>query len=92
MKSIPTINPAIKENTVYLIVEACTSFINLNVGVSLNHGASLHFILRIVLRTCWTTFQAKNNVRSAPASSALILVSDRNHDARIANRHLCDSG
>ena len=45
MKSISTINPAIVENTEYLIVEACASFTNLKVNVSLDHGVLLHFVL-----------------------------------------------
>ena len=38
LKSISTINPAIMKNTECSIVEACASFINLKVGVSLNHA------------------------------------------------------
>ena len=43
---------------------------------------------------CWATFQAKNNVhvRSAPASSALTLVSHLSHNALTANCHLYGSG
>jgi len=37
-KSISTINPAIKENTECSIVEVRASFINLKMGVSLNHA------------------------------------------------------
>ena len=44
MKSISTINPAITENMECAIVKVCTSLINLQLGVSLNHGVSLHFI------------------------------------------------
>ena len=47
------------------------SFIDLKAGVSLDHGVSLHFIVLLALRTCWATFQAKNNVRSTPTSSGL---------------------
>ena len=36
----------------------------------------------------WLTFQAKNNIRSSPASTALAQVSHRSHNARTANRHL----
>ena len=75
MKSISTINPAITENMECLIIKARTSYIDLKVGVSLNHGVTLCFILLLAFRPCWATFQAKNNVRSAPASSALTLVS-----------------
>ena len=49
-----------------LIVKACTSFIDLKVGVLLDHGALLRFV-----STCWAMLQAKNNVKNAPASSAL---------------------
>ena len=43
LKSISTINPAITENTECSIVK-CASFINLKVGVSLNHDhAVLYF-------------------------------------------------
>ena len=47
---------------------------DLKVGVSLDHGVSLHFVSLLALLTCWATFQAKNNVRSAPASTALTQV------------------
>ena len=40
MKSMSTINPAIKENTEFSIVKMCVSFINLKVGLSF---VSLHF-------------------------------------------------
>jgi len=53
-------------------------FINLKVGVSLNHGVLLSFISLLALQTCWATFQAKNNVKSAPASSVLIFPIDCN--------------
>jgi len=71
MKSISTINP---ENMECLIVQVRASCIDLKVGVTLNHGVSLRFVLRLALGTCWTTFLAENNVRSVPASSALTLV------------------
>ena len=65
---------------------------DLKVGVSLDHGVSpsvlLHFVSLLALRTFWATFQAKNNVRSAPASSVLTLVSHRSHNMRIENRYL----
>jgi len=44
IKSISTINPVITENTECLIVEPCAPVIDLKVGVSLAHGASLHFV------------------------------------------------
>ena len=41
---------------------------------------------------CWTAFQAKNNIWSAPAGSALTLVSNRSHNAHTANHHICAKG
>ena len=52
MKTISTIYPAITENTVCSIVKACALFIDLKVGVSLNHGVSLCFALLLALQTC----------------------------------------
>ena len=75
MKSISTINPVIAENTECLIIKMCASFIDLKVGTSLNHEVTLRFNSLLAFRTCLVTFQAKNNVRSALASSALTLVS-----------------
>ena len=43
MKSISTINPAIMEDMQCLIIEECAPFIDLKVGVSLNHDVSLRF-------------------------------------------------
>ena len=40
-KSVSTTNTAITENTECSIVEVCTSFMDLKVGVSLDHDASL---------------------------------------------------
>ena len=68
--------------------KALTIFIDLKVGVSLDHGVLLCFISFIVLGTCWEAFKAKNNVRSTPTSSALTLVLHRSHYAQTANRHL----
>ena len=59
------------------------------VGVS---GVLLCFISLLVIRTCWTAFQAKNNVRSAPAGFALTLVWHQSHKAHTTNRHLCTKG
>ena len=84
MKSIATINPAIMENTEHSI--------DLKVCVTLDHDVSLHFVSLLAIRTRWATFQAENNIRSAPASSALILVSHQSHNACTANCHLCGSG
>ena len=63
------------------------SFIDLKVGVLLDHDVSLCFVSLLDLRC-----QAKNNVRSTPASSALILVSHQSHNRRTTNRHLRDCG
>ena len=41
--------------------------------------------LLLIVWTCYAMFQAKSNIRSAPASSALTLVSHRSHNARTAN-------
>ena len=65
------------------------SAINLKVGVSLNHSASPHFVS---LPTLEATFQAKNNIRSIRASTALVQVSHQSHNMRTANRHLHSSG
>ena len=92
MNSISTINPAITENTECLIIKAHLSLINLKVGVLLDHDALLCFISLLALGTCWATFQAQNNVKSVPASSALTLVSHRSHNACTANHYLRDSG
>ena len=71
-----TLDPAIMEDTECAIIKAYTPFFDLKVGVSLDHDvASLCFVLLLVLQMLWATFQTKNNVRSAPASSALTQVS-----------------
>jgi len=69
MKSTSTINPVITEDTECLIVNVRASFIDSKKDVSLDHGVSLCFLLLLAVRTCLATFQAKNNARSAPASS-----------------------
>ena len=91
-KSISTINPAITENTGCLIVKVHTSFIDLKVGVSLDHGVLVCFVSLPALQTCWAMFQAKNNVESAPASSVLTVASHRSHNVRTANCHLRAKG
>jgi len=58
MKSISAINATIMT-------------INLKVGVSLNHGASLCFVSLPTLLTLEATFQAMNRVRSTHASTVL---------------------
>ena len=70
-----------------LIVKVRTSFINFNVGVLLDHS----FVLLLVVRTYWTTFQAKNNTPAGTARrqcSIYALVFHRSHKARSAYRHL----
>ena len=89
MRSIPTIYPAITENTKCLIVEARVPLFIFKVGVSIDHGVPLCFVALLALRTLWATFQTKNNKGSAPASSALTLVSHQSHKVHTANRHLC---
>jgi len=53
---------------------------------------SLRFISLPALRTLWVTFQAKNNVKNAPASTELTQVSHFSHNASTANHHLSASG
>ena len=55
MKSISTINPAVTENTKYLIIKAHALFM----GVWLDHGSSQHFVSFLTLRTCWATFKQR---------------------------------
>jgi len=85
MKIISTINPAIMKNKKRLIIKAHASFIDLKVGVSLNHGASLCFVLLLAFGQ---HSKQRINVRSAPANSALTLVSHQSHNAHTANCHL----
>ena len=58
------------ENAEWSIIKARSSY-DLKVGVSLYHGVSLHFVSLPGLQTLWLIFQAKNNVKSAPASTAV---------------------
>ena len=67
--SMKSISPAIMQNKESPIVEAHPLFIDLKVGVSLDHGVSLYFVLLLALG------QRSKQIRSAPASSALTLVS-----------------
>jgi len=46
----------------------------------------------LALQTCLTTFQTKNNIRRASASSALALILHQSHNTCTANRHQRDSG
>jgi len=78
------------ENTECSIVKVRASFINLKVGVSLDHDVSLRFVCFQLFK--WQTSQAKNNIRSTPASSALTLVMHRSHNTCTANHRLRGSG
>ena len=60
--------------------------------VSLVYGVPLPFVALLTLQTLWATFQAKNNARSAPASTAYTLVSHQSHNARTVNCHVGGSG
>jgi len=84
MKSISTINPVVMEITECSITNACAPVINRN---SAQSGCInvLHFQL---FWTLSVTFEAKNSVRRAPASSALIQVSHWSCNAHTANYHL----
>ena len=53
MKSISTINPALMENAECLIVKAHALFIDLKVGVLLDHEVSICFISLLAFQTCW---------------------------------------
>ena len=57
----------------YLIVKMHAPAINLKLGVSRDHRATLHFILLPALQNFEAKFQAKNNVTSTPASTAFAL-------------------
>ena len=67
----------------------CAQFIDLKVGVSLD---PLCFNSLLTLWTLWTTFQVKDNVRSAPTNTAFNLVLHRSDNAHNANGHLRSSG
>ena len=75
MKSISTINPAITKNTKNTdgtIIKARAPVIDVKVGVPVALTwciITLHFPSRS--SNIWLPFQAKNNVASAPASTAL---------------------
>jgi len=71
MKSISTINPAITENTDGTIVKAHAPVIDIKVIViTLTQCIiTLHFAFRSL--NIWLPFQAKNNITSAPARTAL---------------------
>jgi len=88
MKSVSTINPAMTENMERSIVKAHTSFIDLKVGVLLDHDVSLRFVSLLVFQTYSATFQAENSVRSTLAGSALTLILHRSHNAHTTNCHL----
>ena len=84
-----TTNPAITENIQCLIIKAYAPVIDLKVGVSLHHGVSLRFVS---LPALLATFQANNNIRSASASTALVQVSYRYHNACTVNCRLHGCG
>jgi len=72
MKSIPTINPAITENTDGTIVKARAPVIDIKVDVPVALTRCiirLHFISGS--SNVWLPFQAKDNITSAPTSTAL---------------------
>ena len=73
-------------------IKVCTPFIDLKVGVSLDHGVSLCFVSLLALQTLSATFQAKNNIRNAPASTVLTLVLHRSHNVPTANHHTVGKG
>jgi len=56
MRSISTINPAIKENTKRSIVKVRALFTNLKVGISLDHGILLRFISLLAVQACLAAF------------------------------------
>ena len=92
MKGISTINPAITENMECSIINVHASFINLKVGVSLDYYALFTSSCSNILYnvpTYYAMFQAKNNIRSVPASSALTLISHQSHNVCTAHHHLC---
>ena len=62
------------KNTECSIIKIRAPAINLRVDVLLYHSAPLHFILLPALQTLEATFQAKNNVRSAPVSTSASLM------------------
>jgi len=64
-------------------------FIDLKTDVSLD---PLCFNLLLALRTLWATFQVKNNVRNAPDSTTLTLVSLWSHNVHTTNHYLCGCG
>ena len=57
------------ENTECLIVY--TPFIDFKVGVSLDYGVPLCFVLLLALQTLCARFQAKDNIRNAHARTIL---------------------
>ena len=91
-KNISTINPAIVENTECSIVKACVSFINFQSGRVTWSWCITMLSFVSSCSNCWLMFQAKNNVKSAPASSWLTLVLRRSHNVHTANHHLCSKG
>ena len=68
MKGISTINPAITENTEFSIIKMHAISINIKVGVSLDRGLSVHFVLLPALQH----FGQHSKLRTAPASTELV--------------------
>ena len=62
-------------NTECSIIKAYAPVLDLEVGVSLDHGVSLRIVSLPTFLTLYVTFPAKNNIRSSPASFALAQVS-----------------
>ena len=93
MKSISTVNPAIMENTECTIVEVCAPIIDKKSGLSTALAGCI-IMLRFASSSSniWLTFQAKSNVRTAPACTALTYVSHQSHNMRTANCHLRSKG
>ena len=90
MKSISTINPAIMENVKRSIVEMCTQYINLKVGVSLDHGISLYFFCFQLIKHF--VQHSKQRITWEVPLPAITQVSHWSHNAHTANHHLRGSG
>ena len=73
---------------------SCRSYLNSKAMLILSGCVALLWCI-ITLRftssslNVWLTFQAKNNVRSTPASTALL---HQSHNAHTTNCHLCSKG
>ena len=60
--------------------------------VALLHRCITTVCFQNTLRALMVTVQAKNSIRNAPTSSALIQVSHRSHNTCTANCHVCSKG